>query len=276
MYKKIKNVISQGNNIVYIAAIGVSALCILFSFRQFKFRQVETILQGLGCSGIAASLMAIFIDNLQRQKQDKKISEYRQALLSDLNQELKQCLERIIWFDDAISKLDMEKDIEYYLSLDFDKEAYFLNLYQVMDWDTAEKRVNEILRKYDEKKQDTPVDEELALKISKMFKIIGIASRRIQSQLDKLYDERIFIISSGIMDEGEILDIYYSLNNMVSFLELSKTIYATPIIFILGAYKKVRKLCNYENEFYVCWHPQKDITEMVIEDRRKKETARKG
>lgn len=244
MKKKIVDVIRQGNNIVYIVALSIAVLCFLPSLLTTNVSQFETILQGLGCSAFAASLMAFFIDNLQKQNQDKKKNEYRQALLSDLNQELKQCLERIIWFDEAILILDMDKAIQYYLSFDFFREAWLLDLYQVMDEETAEIKIREILKKYDEIKQGLSVDENLSMKISKMFKIIGIASRGIQKQLDKLYEERIFIISSGIMNEGELLEIYHALNHMVDYLEFNNTNYGTPIVFIFKAYKKIHELCK--------------------------------
>ena len=144
--KMIVDVIEQGNNIVYIITMFIAILCILLSFVSTNIRQVETILQGLGCSGIAASMMAFFIDYLQKQKQDKEKNEYRQALLSDLNQELKKCLERVIWFDEAVSKLDMDKDIKFYLSLDFFRETWSLDLYQVMDEEMAETKISEILK----------------------------------------------------------------------------------------------------------------------------------
>lgn len=269
--KKITDVIRQGNNIVYIVTLAIATLCIFLSFGLANVRQAETILQGLGCSAIAASIMAFFIDYLQKQKTDKKKSEYRQALLSNLNQELKKCLERVIWFDEAILKLDMDKDIQYYLSLDFFRETWSLDLYQVMDGEKAAIKVSEILKKHDEIKQGLPVDEDLAKKMTKMFKIIGIASGGIQKQLDKLYEERFLIISSGIMNEGELLEIYHTLNHMVDYLEFNNKSYGTPIVFIFNAYKKIRALCNYKNEFFITWQPPEGISEMIIEDRKKKE-----
>lgn len=180
-------------------------------------------------------------------------------------------MERVIWFDEAVSKLDMDKDIQFYLSLDFFRETWSLNLYQVMDEEMAETKISEILKKYDEMKQGIPVDEKLAKKISKMFKIIGIASRGIQNQLDKLYEERVFIISSGIMNEGELLEIYNALNHMVDYLEFNNTNHGTPIVFIFNAYKRIRALCNYENKFFITWQPPEGISGMIIEDRKKKE-----
>lgn len=70
MKKKIVDVIRQGNNIVYIVALSIAVLCFLPSLLTTNVSQFETILQGLGCSAFAASLMAFFIDNLQKQNQD--------------------------------------------------------------------------------------------------------------------------------------------------------------------------------------------------------------
>lgn len=249
---------------IYIISIFVSLIFIIVSYIPYGIKGAEVILQGVGCSGITAGIMAIFIDIAQQKQQKKRISELRENYLWSLNVQLKHLFERIIWFEHVILEHDLDKDIDYYLSLDFVAEAHKWNYYKI---DKLENVEDEIINKYDKEKWH---DNEVISydKVEKMFNIIGCASAKLQTEVDNLLNNEMYLVVNGIMTSKEIGDLYVCLRNHTQFLQVRGTNYSTALLFLLQAYKLVRSMGNYhEDNMYITWQLPKDTLQMVLEKR---------
>lgn len=252
---------------IYIISIVVSLIFIIVSYIPYGIKGAEVILQGMGCSGIAAGIMAIFIDDIQQKQNKKRISELREKFLWRLNVQLKLLFKRIIWFDHVILEHDLDKEIGYYLSLDFLSEAFKWNYYKSDKIENVEDEINEIINKYNKEKWE---DSEAITydKVEKMFNIIGFASAELQSEVDNLLNNEMYLIVNGIMTTKEIKELYGCLRNHVQFLQVKGTNYSTSLLFLLQAYKFVRSMGNYqEDDMYITWQLPKDTLQMVLEKR---------
>lgn len=255
---------------IYIISIVVSLIFIIVSYIPYGIKGAEVILQGMGCSGIAAGIMAIFIDNTQQKQNKKRILELREKFLWRLNVQLKLLFERIIWFDHVILEHDLDKEIAYYLSLDFLSEAVKWNYYKSDKIESVEAEINKIINKYDKEKWK---DSEAITydKVEKMFNIIGFASAELQAEVDNLLNNEMYLIVNGIMTSKEIRELYACLRNHVQFLQVKGTNYSTAVLFLLQAYKLVKSMGNYhEDDMYITWQLPKDAVRMVLEKRAEK------
>ena len=68
-------------NRVYKASIVISILIILLSYVPYGIAGAETILVSVGCSGIAAGIMAIFIDIAQKKQEEKRIMQLKKSII---------------------------------------------------------------------------------------------------------------------------------------------------------------------------------------------------
>ena len=72
---------------------------------------IMTILSGIGCSGIAAAIMAIFLDMASLKRENERKAKTRAIYFRELKEQLKMMIERILWFDERLNEnFDWDKD----------------------------------------------------------------------------------------------------------------------------------------------------------------------
>ena len=69
---------------------------------------VLSVLSGIGCSGIAAAIMAIFIDAKIDKDRKKKIEKAKATYFKSLYNELSIILQRILWFENRLEEDDFD------------------------------------------------------------------------------------------------------------------------------------------------------------------------
>ena len=134
------------NSRIYIGTIIVSLGLILFSFIPHGWKIWENILVSIGCSGIAAAVMAIFLEMHDERKEEKRRKELRQTFLVELDSELRHLFERVLWFEGVLDKIDLSKEIEHYTSINFIKKRILLNIIARRSWLIVKARLLEFVR----------------------------------------------------------------------------------------------------------------------------------
>ena len=273
--KKINKSSDRFNTIftVYIISIIISIVLIGISFIPGGYKMAETILVGMGCSGITAAIMAIFIDLAQREEQKRKNSLFRYMFFNGFNQQLKKIFERLIWFDAVLDEIKLEKNIDYYMSLDFVIKAAELKHYECIQFEEAEERIKSLIQKYE---KDNWEDSETVdwSKVTKMFNVIGIASFLLQEEIKNIENNKLYLVTNEIITEQEINDILVCTNKFVEYLSLDDCNYVVSIQFLFDGYKYLRELCGYEDELYITWQTRYEIFQMTLNDRRIKQAKR--
>ena len=103
------------NKKIYIGTIVVSILLLIPACIWQS--TILTVLSGIGCSGIAAAIMAIFLDDASIKKENKRKARVRAIYLRDLKEELKMMLERILWFEKRLDEeYDWDREPSFYSS----------------------------------------------------------------------------------------------------------------------------------------------------------------
>lgn len=258
------------NRWIYVGTVLTSIGLILFSFIPYGWKVWENILVSIGCSGIAAAIMAIFLELNDEKKVKNRREQLRQTFLAGLDDELRHLFERVLWFDNILDKIDLSKEIEYYLSINFISEAHSAGYYRQTSLDECESEIKQICKKY-ELEALRGRDSETRSKIQKMFFIIGSASMSIITELDIIKRNQMFLITNDIFSIEELNEIYVCTENHVELLRTPDTNYGGALEFLLSAYKKTHEMGHFnQNIMIISWQNCKNLIRLLIEERRSK------
>lgn len=255
----------KGELIVYICTLLISIILISIAFIPGGAEFFETVLLSIGCSGIAASIMAMFLEYVNLKREQTKKNYYRYVYFNDLSQQLKKLFERVLWFDKAIGSVDLTKDINYFLSLDFVCEAGVMNIDETISFDEAEKRIKDIIVKY--KKESWSDSSIIWEDTTVMFRIIGRASEGLYDEIERLKNNRLVLVLYDIVNDDEVQDILNCIEEFPRALLTDKLNNSTALSFMWNGYKNVRKICDFNDEFYVSWQPKCDIKKLYFDSK---------
>lgn len=189
----------------------------------------------------------------KREAEEKSRREkLRKIFLLGLDQELRHLFERILWFDHVLDKINLSKDIEYYLSLDFLSEAHTAGYYRQARLDECEEEIEQICKKYQMESLRSK-EYEMRSKIQKMFSIIGSASMPIITELNNIKKNQFFLITDNIFSSEELNEIYICIDKNVELLTTPDTAYGVALSMLLDGYKKIHSWGHFENDIMIIY-----------------------
>lgn len=242
--------------IVYIATIIISTFLILLSYRTDCL--IDNTINSIGCSGIAAAIMAIFLEKEAKHKEQKEKKKARRLYFSELYNELKLLIERIIWLDDRMNDIKFRWDLtdsfyysqEYMLS-DFNKHrGYDLNQTEM------KKRLAEIKTKYNlESQQEMSSLEEY--KMYKMLSIICFGKIYLINQIEIIENNKVILNEEGYLSLQDIDKLRNNLHMAFYIMSLKNKNYGIAVSLILEAYEIMNEIYGDDNkpfriELYNC------------------------
>ncbi len=255
----------KGELVVYICTLVILAIFISISFIPGGADFFKTVLLSIGCSGIAASIMAMFLEYVNHKREQTKKIYYRYVYFNDLSQQLKKLFERVLWFDKAIGSVNLTKDVNYYLSLDFVCEAGLMNIDETISFEEAEKRIKDIIEKY--KKENWSDSLIIWEDTTIMFKIIGRASEGLYDEIERLKNNRFGLVLNDIVTDDEVQEILNCIEEFPKALLTDKLNNSTALSFMWDGYKDIRNICEFTDEFYVSWQPKCDIKKLYFDSK---------
>lgn len=88
------------NKKIYIWTIIISLLLLIPAC--IWDHNILTIISGIGCSGIAAAIMAVFLESAALKKEKERKIKARAIYFREVKDQLKMMIERILWFDQRL------------------------------------------------------------------------------------------------------------------------------------------------------------------------------
>lgn len=238
----------MNNKKIYIITGIVSIILIIPNC--FYDKQIFSLLEGIGCSGIAASLIAFFIEsNLEKKEKEKRCS-IASLYLKELNSQLIMMLGRVIWFDKRMddNEFNWELDPEVYSSLKY--MLYANRQYTDEDsisWDNAIEALDVIGEKYSLEAQKKMTFEEKR-KTQNMFLIIAASSKPLINLTNELKSKRIELDSLGILTIEEADSLIFNIVTGIGLMNNPGKNYLVAIKALVSAAKKVREVGGYNDE----------------------------
>lgn len=234
----------------YILSISLSLALIIPSF--FISNPYLVILSNIGCSGMAAALMALFLERIIQKQQETSKDKARKAYFNQLHRELKNMLERIVWFDDRMndSTFDWDKKPAEYSSLRYQLAAHTqYSDYSLTDQQFAE-RLKAIQIKYDldNQKETPPAEKE---KMNKMFVILAESGGDILRQIRMIEDNKLILDLQDYMSLDDIEALRFHITLSISLMGSREKNYGVAVLMLQLAYKKISGICGTDKSFKI-------------------------
>lgn len=224
---------------------------------------ILTILSGIGCSGVAAAIMAIFLDIESLKKENERKARMRAIYFRELKQQLKMMLERILWFDERLNEnFDWDQDPSLYMTLQY--MLYVNQQYskeEEISFEEAEKRLNALKDKYS-LDQQASMKSDYLLKVQKMFFILGTSGIELLSEVNSLKERRIELDTEDYISLDEINNMCFHIPLSISLMLKPNKNYGTAILLLVLAYKTICTVGNYTDKISIGLHGTIKLTEI--------------
>lgn len=249
------------NEKIYIGTIVISLLLLIPAC--IWDNNVLAILSGIGCSGIAAAIMAIFLDMAALKKENEHKAKTRAIYFRELKEQLKMMIERILWFDERLNEnFDWDKDPEIYST--FQYMFYASQQYpdeETISFEEAEARLSILKDKYSLNQQSKMQSNHLQ-KVQKMFMILASSGIILLSEANSIKGCRVELDAEDYMSLKEIENICFQISLGVSLMCKANKNYGVAIQSIVSAYKTICKAGNYTDKINIGLHGTIKMTEL--------------
>lgn len=224
---------------------------------------ILTILSGIGCSGIAAAIMAIFLDMASLKRENERKAKTRTIYFSELKEQLKMMIERILWFDERLNEnFDWDKDPAIYST--FQYMLYAGQQYpreETISFEEAEARLNILKDKYS-LDQQSKMQSDYLQKVQKMFMILAASGITLLSEANSIKECRVELDAEDYMSLDEIESMCFQISLGVSLMCKANKNYGAAIQSIVSAYKAICKVGNYTDKINIGLHGTIRMTEI--------------
>lgn len=224
---------------------------------------ILTILSGIGCSGIAAAIMAIFLDMASLKRENERKAKTRTIYFSELKEQLKMMIERILWFDERLNEnFDWDKDPAIYST--FQYMLYAGQQYpreETISFEEAEARLNILKDKYS-LEQQSKMQSDYLQKVQKMFMILAASGITLLSEANSIKECRVELDAEDYMSLDEIESMCFQISLGVSLMCKANKNYGAAIQSIVSAYKAICKVGNYTDKINIGLHGTIRMTEI--------------
>ena len=249
------------NKKVYIITIVISILIMIPSV--FCSNSITTLLSGIGCSGIAAAIMAIFLDWTNDKREKQKTKSAKNIYFKSINNQLNMLIERILWFDERMDDEDFNWDLprSQYSSLRYMIFASQISKERTVSYEEAINLLKEIGKKYTLEKQDEMTPEELS-KVQKMFLILADSCDFLISEANSIRDNKLALHNENYISLSDTDSLLFCLSLAIGIMFTPKKNYDLAITEIITAAKKIREIGNYDEEIRIGLHGSIKTTEL--------------
>ncbi len=241
------------NTKIYVGTIIISLMLIMPVYVYDCV--ITTVLSSIGCSGIAAAIMAIFLEISAKKREKVQKDKSKSIYFQELKEQLKMMLERILWFDERMDDdFDWNKDLTTYCS--FKYMIYASHNYpsnEQISFKEAESRLNALEAKYSLEEQEK-MDTDQLQKVQKMFSILAISGLTLLSVANSIKENRIVLDTEDYISLKDNENIHFNIYLAISLMRKPKKNYGAAIKSILCAYKSICKIGNYTDDLTIGLH----------------------
>ena len=250
------------NRKLYIIISVISIFLMLPSW--FWKENFAVLLSNIGCSGIAASIMAIYIERNAEKKEQKRIEKARHIYFKALNEQLNMLFERILWFDERMDdpNFNWELNPQEYATMNYmvwASTSYEKGRTIVIS--DAMNLLKEIGEKYNLENQKNMTAEKL-LCVQKMFIILSSSCSYLLNEVNVIKENKLLLETEDYISLDEVKDLLFNVSFGVGVMSQAGKNYAAAINSLISASEIIRRVGNYEGELRVELHGSVQISEL--------------
>lgn len=206
---------------------------------------VLNMISSIGCSGIAASIMALYIEQNSEKKEKLRLADAKNLYFKELNNQLNMTLGQILWFDEKMndSQFDWSLPIEQYCSLSYMIQAKAKDDCKI-SFEEAKARLKKVSEKYNLESQKKMTRDEL-FKVQKMFRIIANYSKDLLFEIEKVKENKLILDTVEYLEMDKTDDLLFNISLGIGSMPLPKKNYSLAINQLLSASELIREVGQY-------------------------------
>ncbi len=247
---------------IYFITIIVSLLLLLPSL-FCKATPLLSILSGMGCSGIAAAVMAIFLDMANTRRESQRQQRTKTLYFKHIYDQLIMMMGRILWFSERLSdeSFNWELDDNVYSTMNYMVAVSTKYPNESISYKDAVERLSVIGEKYNLDNIKS-ISENEKHKILRMFQIIAAGSTYLIIEANNIKANKLILEAEdyfSVEDNDQLMfDISLALGLMGKPDKNNKAIIGS----LIRATDKIRELGHYTNNVDVRLHGSISVNEL--------------
>lgn len=244
----------EDNKRIYIAAIIISLLLLIPSCIYQK--SLFTVLSGIGGSGIAAALMAIFIEREATRKNKIQKQSFIRVYLNSINSQLKMLIERVLWFEERTNDVeyDWSRPIQDYSSLQYMLWASIqFPESESITFQEAKVLLEKIGHKYN-LDQQSKMNNEAKNRTYRLFAVIASTTRSLLAEVQRLNNDKLILHSNGYLDINTADALLWKINCAIGLMNAPGKNYDVAIKMLVEAVEQIRDIGGFSDGINIGLH----------------------
>ncbi len=241
---------------IYTITIVISLALIITIF--FDESTLTTVFSGIGCSGIAASVMAIFLDKSSGRREEIQKQRIKRLYFNELNSQLSMMIGRALWFAEKIdnANFDWTLDNSVYLSLAYMCAVSNQYSSEKLPFSIAIERLKSIGAKYSYNNMSNLIESERQ-KVYKLFSILSESSNELLRETLKIKQERLLLETENYLSLSDNEKLMFDIALAVEIMSKKDKNYEVALLNLIDAAGIIRMAGGFTNEIFV--HLQRSV-----------------
>lgn len=221
-------------------------------------------LSSIGCSGIAAAVMAIFLERANAKRECERTAMAKSLYFKQLYDQLIMMIERILWLDERLKDDNFNWNLpdQTYSTMSYMVEASRLYKEYSLAYDDAVDKLRSIGEKYnlDNIKR---FSEEGVNKVNRLFQIVAAGSMYLLNEAKAVKDNKLLLNAENYLSMEENKDIMFEISLSVGLMAKKNKNYQVAINSLVKVVEKLREIGSYgKGDIRVGLHGSVPISEL--------------
>lgn len=243
----------MNNRWIYFITLFVSLILVILPL--FCEAGICSILSSIGCSALAAAVMALFLERANAVREEKKKQLSRNIYLRQFNSQITMLIERVIWFDERMDDqaFNWNNEEGTYSTLQFMVWADSRYEERSISFEEAVAILEELERKYSKERMAncSPQEKE---RIQKLFSIVAVSSKAFVSTAIGIKDDKLILAVSDYLSIGDNESIQFDVQYIIGTMLKKLDAYNNALSSLIRLAKKIREIGQYSNEIRIGLH----------------------
>lgn len=229
---------------IYVIAIIISALFLVPSL-ICKCPVFDT-LSGIGCSGIAAAVMAIFLERANAKRERERTAKAKSLYFKQLYDQLIMMIERILWFDERLKDDNFNWNLQDDVYSTFGYMAGISSRYQEtsLTYDDAINKLKDIGVKYNIDNIKT-IAEPDKCKIKRLFQIVAASSSYLLNEANAIKNNKLTLDIIDYMSLDENKGIMFDISLFITLMGKPNKNYQAAVNALISVTERIREIGQY-------------------------------
>lgn len=237
----------------------IISLVIIYFISYYNHYPLSDICISIFCSILAASLLAVFIEEMNTRQETIEKNMFKKIYFEDIDSDFSRIIGHLLWFEEHKDDdfINWEEDITWFIDFKFNIFASEFTETYTISFEEAAKRLKDMSEKYTLDEIQIMSDDE-KFKVSKMFNILSYECINVLVKLNKIEDNKIELDVGEYMKIEDLNELLNNMKQCYYIMSNNEKAYGVGIKLLISSANKIREVGNYNNninigmnEFYV-------------------------